>query len=158
MNQRPSIKVFDEWRIRKAITDQHALASAERAFRALGNGLASVPPPLGWEFPHVNGEVHLKGAHLHGSSMFTFKVATGFYSNVEMGLPTGSGFVLIFDAETGFPRGILADNGYLTDLRTAAAGGLQPVSPPGQPRCPECGDVRRLGAGHLGPRQPPGTV
>jgi ornithine cyclodeaminase len=124
MNQRPSIKVFDEWRIRKAITDQHALASAERAFRALGNGLASVPPPLGWEFPHVNGEVHLKGAHLHGSSMFTFKVATGFYSNVEMGLPTGSGFVLIFDAETGFPRGILADNGYLTDLRTAAAGGL----------------------------------
>ena len=124
MNQRPSIKVFDEWRIRKAITDRTALRSAERAFRALGKGLATVPPPLGWEFPNVNGEVHIKGAHIHGSSMFTFKVASGFYGNVELGVPTGSGFVLIFDAETGFPRGILADNGYLTDLRTAAAGAL----------------------------------
>jgi ornithine cyclodeaminase/alanine dehydrogenase-like protein (mu-crystallin family) len=124
MTQRPSIKVFDEWRIRKAISDSAALSSAERAFRSLGKGLATVPPPLGWEFPNVNGEVHIKGAHLHDSSMFTFKVASGFYGNVELGVPTGSGFVLIFDAETGFPRGILADNGYLTDLRTAAAGAL----------------------------------
>ena len=124
MNQRPSIKVFDEWRIRKAITDRVALRSAERAFRALGKGLATVPPPMGWEFPNVNGEMHIKGAHLHGSSMFTLKVASGFYGNVDLGVPTGSGVVLIFDAETGFPRGILADNGYLTDLRTAAAGAL----------------------------------
>lgn len=124
MTQRPSIRIFDEWRIRKAITDRVALDSAERAFRALGKGLATVPPPMGWDFPLVNGEVHLKGAHLHASSMFTFKVATGFYGNLELGVPTGSGFVLIFDAATGFPRGILVDNGYLTDLRTAAAGAL----------------------------------
>jgi ornithine cyclodeaminase len=32
--------------------------------------------------------------------------------------------VLVFSADTGFPLGVLADNGYLTDLRTAAAGAL----------------------------------
>lgn len=124
MTQRPSIKVFDEWRIRNAVDDRVALRSAERAFRALGRGQATVPPPFGWEFPQVRGEVHIKGAYLHGSTLFTVKVASGFFGNLELGVPTGSGFVFIFDAETGFPRGILADNGYLTDLRTAAAGAL----------------------------------
>jgi ornithine cyclodeaminase len=79
---------------------------------------------MGWDFPRVHGEVHIKGAHLEGSPLFTFKVATGFYGNVELGVPTGSGLVLMFDADSGFPRGILADNGYLTDLRTGAAGAL----------------------------------
>ena len=32
--------------------------------------------------------------------------------------------MLVFDAQTGFPLAVLADNGYLTDLRTAAAGAL----------------------------------
>jgi len=124
VSKRPPIRIFDEWRIKKTMTDRLALKSAERAFRALGRGVATVPAPLSWDFPKVNGEVHIKGARLHSSELFTFKVATGFYGNVELGIPTGAGFVLIFDASTGFPRGILADNGYLTDLRTAAAGAL----------------------------------
>src|SRR5207249_11169586 len=36
----------------------------------------------------------------------------------------GSGIVLVFDSITGFPRAVLFDNGYLTDLRTGAAGAL----------------------------------
>ena len=124
MRRRPSIRVFDEWAIRHSIDEDLAIESAERAFRALARELATVPPPMGWEFPRVHGEVHVKAAHLHGSPIFVFKVATGFYGNLEMGVPTGSGLVLVFDAESGFPRGILADNGYLTDLRTGAAGAL----------------------------------
>ena len=121
---RPSLRIFDEWNVRQAATDAVAVESAERAFTALAEGRATVPHPTGWEFPKVHGEVHIKGAHLEGSPLFTLKVATGFYGNVELGVPTGSGMVLIFDAESGFPRGVLADNGYLTDLRTAAAGAL----------------------------------
>ena len=41
-----------------------------------------------------------------------------------MGLPVGSGVVLAFDAATGFLAAILIDNGYLTDLRTGAAGAV----------------------------------
>ncbi|MGD2217420.1 MAG: hypothetical protein PVJ64_11705, partial [Gemmatimonadales bacterium] len=55
---------------------------------------------------------------------FAVKIASGFYGNAERGLPTGSGLILVFDATTGFPLALLADNGYLTDLRTAAAGAL----------------------------------
>jgi ornithine cyclodeaminase len=122
--KRHSLRVFDAWAIRNAVSDRLALVAAERAFKALARGLVTVPPPLGAEFKDINGEVHVKGAYLHESPVFVFKVATGFYSNVQFGVPTGSGMVLVFDSETGFPRCILADNGYLTDLRTAAAGAL----------------------------------
>ncbi len=66
----------------------------------------------------------MKGAYLTGSKFFAIKVASGFYGNTDKNLPTGSGLVLVFDAETGFPLALLRDNAYLTDLRTAAAGAL----------------------------------
>jgi ornithine cyclodeaminase len=124
MSEARPLPVFSEEAIRAAVTDEMALEAADRAFRALGRGRVTVPAPFAWDFPEVRGEVHVKGAHLHGSALFTFKVATGFFGNLEMGVPTGSGMVLMFDSNTGFPRGVLADNGYLTDLRTAAAGAL----------------------------------
>ena len=101
-----------------------ALESAERAFRALAAGEAAVPPPLGLELPEVHGEVHVKGAWIRGAPVLALKVASGFYGNVERGLPTGSGLVLVLDATTGVPLALLEDGGYLTELRTAAAGAL----------------------------------
>jgi ornithine cyclodeaminase len=124
MSARPALQVFEEAAIRDAVTDAVALKAAQRAFLALGRGEALVPPALGVDLEDVGGEVHVKGAYLHGSPVFAFKVATGFYGNTARGLPSGSGLVLVFDASTGFPLGLLADNGYLTDLRTAAAGAL----------------------------------
>lgn len=121
---RPDLVVYTEEEIRAAVTDDLALASAERAFSSLARAEATVPPPTSLELPEVRGEVHVKGAALRGSSIFAFKVATGFYGNPDRGLPSGSGLVLVFDADTGFPLALLADNGYLTDLRTAAAGAL----------------------------------
>jgi ornithine cyclodeaminase len=66
----------------------------------------------------------VKGAFLQGEPVFAMKVASGFYRNPERGLPTGSGLVLVFDSSTGFPLALLQDNGYLTELRTGAAGAL----------------------------------
>lgn len=118
------LMVVGEEAIREVVTHRSALASAERAFTALALDQVITPMPLGVDFPDIHGEVHVKGAYLQDAPIFAFKVATGFYGNVELGVPTGSGLVLVFDARTGFPRAVLADNGYLTDLRTAAAGAL----------------------------------
>jgi ornithine cyclodeaminase/alanine dehydrogenase-like protein (mu-crystallin family) len=78
--------------------------------------------PMGWDV--AGGDVHVKGAWLKGSPVFALKAATGFAANRERGLPTSSGFVMIFDAATGHPCALLADDGYLTELRTGAAGAL----------------------------------
>jgi ornithine cyclodeaminase/alanine dehydrogenase-like protein (mu-crystallin family) len=51
-------------------------------------------------------------------------VACGFWKNRSRNLPIGSGLMLVFSAVTGFPEAILLDNGYLTELRTGAAGAV----------------------------------
>ncbi len=79
---------------------------------------------MGLDIPDVEGEVHVKSAYLRGAPIFAVKIASGFYRNVARGLPTGAGLILVFDAATGFPLALLDDHGYLTDLRTAAAGAL----------------------------------
>jgi ornithine cyclodeaminase len=115
---------FDEQTIRAAIKEPEALAAAETAFRALGEGAVEIPPPMGLSVPEVEGEVHVKSAYLKGAPVFAVKIATGFYRNTDRGLPSGAGLMLVFDSVTGFPLALLDDGGYLTDLRTAAAGAL----------------------------------
>ncbi len=118
------MQVIDEATLREAIGEAEALESADRAFRALSDDRVELPPPMAIEIPAVDGEAHIKGGYLIGSPVFAVKIATGFYRNSERGLPNGSGVILVFDASTGFPLALLADNGYLTELRTAAAGAL----------------------------------
>ena len=101
-----------------------AVAAVERGFRALALGEATLPDPMVVELARPTAEVHVKGAHLAGGRFIVLKVATGFYKNRDRGLPSGDGLFLLLNAETGTPDFLLAEHGYLTDLRTAAAIGL----------------------------------
>jgi ornithine cyclodeaminase len=118
------MKIVSEEELREAVGEAEALAAVETAFRALAEGRATQPSPMGMEVVGAQGEIHVKGAHLQGEPVFAIKVASGFYRNPHKGLPTGAGLVLVFDAETGFPLALLQDNGFLTELRTGAAGAL----------------------------------
>ena len=116
--------IFSEEEIRGALTLDDALRAVEEAFAALARGEARLPGVIGLEIPEARGEVHVKGAHLAGAPFYVFKVASGFWSNAERGLPVSGGLMMAFDAATGQPAAILLDNGWLTDLRTGAAGGV----------------------------------
>lgn len=116
--------LLSESELRQCVRMPDAIEAVEAAFAALQRGEATLPPPVGLDIEAVRGEVHVKGAHLHGDDTFTFKVAAGFYDNPERGLPSGSGLMLVFDARTGFPLALLLDNSWLTDVRTGAAGGV----------------------------------
>ena len=118
------MKIIREDSLRELVGEEEALSAAETAFRALAEGRVVQPPPLGMDLEEARGEVHVKGAFLKGEPVFVMKVASGFYLNRLRGLPTGSGLVLVFDALTGHPLALLQDNGYLTELRTGAAGAL----------------------------------
>ena len=83
-----------------------------------------MPDPLVAELRDVSAEVHVKGAYLKGARHVVLKLATGWYKNRERGLPSGDGLFLLLEATTGAPALLLAEHGYLTDLRTAAAVGL----------------------------------
>lgn len=101
-----------------------AVDSIEAAFAALTRGEARLPDAISLAFPEEHGDVHVKGAHLKNAPYFAFKIASGFYDNPRKGLSSAGGLMLVFDATTGFPVALLLDNGYLTSLRTGAAGAV----------------------------------
>ena len=120
----PEVRFLREADIRGLIGPPEALEQAREAFTRLGRGEAVLPDVMFLDLKSRNGEVHGKGAYLEGSPTFSLKVASGFYDNPARGLPVGTGVVLVFSAETGQLDTLLFDNGFLTELRTGAAGGL----------------------------------
>jgi ornithine cyclodeaminase len=74
--------------------------------------------------PEHGGEVDVKAAYVRGLDSFAVKIASGFYDNARLGLPSGSGLMILFSSVTGIPQAILLDNAYLTDVRTGAAGAV----------------------------------
>jgi len=80
-------------------------------------------PPVG-ELMLEKGEVHIKYGYLRGGEYYVIKIASGFYGNSQLGLPSGNGLMLLFNQQTGQPAAILLDEGYLTDIRTAVAGSI----------------------------------
>lgn len=69
----------------------------------------------------LSNEVHIKNGVLLDGRYFVVKVATSFPEHTAMPL---NGLQMAFDAKTGEPAALLQDGGYLTDLRTAAAGAV----------------------------------
>ncbi len=119
-----TLLLVTEQEIRDSIEMSAAIDAVEDAFAALGRGQATLPPPIGLDIPEVEAEIHVKGAHIHGAENFAFKLVSGFYRNPQIGLPLANGLVLVFDANNGQVTGLLFDNGYLSDLRTGAAGAV----------------------------------
>lgn len=118
------LRVLSEQEIRSVLGPEEALGAVREAFVRLARGEAVLPGVINLDVPETRTEAHIKGAYLHGTRHFTVKVASGSYDNPSRGLPSGGGMFLVFDAATGFPAALLFDNGYLTDVRTGAAGAL----------------------------------
>lgn len=117
------MKIVEEEWLREKITEEDALEAVKIAFTALGEKKVAQPPVQQLQF-FGHGETCIKSAYLLGRPYATVKVASGFYQNIDKGLPSGSGLMMVLDAKTGFPSAILQDGGFLTDLRTAGAGAL----------------------------------
>lgn len=119
-----SLPSLDEPTLRALVSPAAAVAAIREAFRADGEGRTAVPSVINLPIPGTRGEFHVKTAWVAGVPFIAVKVASGFYDNPALGLPTGSGMMALFDAATGVPAGLLFDNGFLTDIRTGAAGAV----------------------------------
>ncbi|WP_323794564.1 cyclodeaminase [Nisaea sp.] len=121
----PDTNVLTEADLRALVTlDLETIDVVESAFRALASGEVIMPPILSMDIPAVNGEVDVKTAYIPGFDGFAIKVSPGFFDNPKLGLPSLNGLMILFSAKTGLVEALLLDNGYLTDIRTAAAGAV----------------------------------
>lgn len=121
----PDIAVLTEPELRELVAlDLESVDVVERAFEALASGKVIMPPILSMDIPAANGEVDVKTAYIPGFDGFAIKVSPGFFDNPKLGLPSLNGLMILFSARTGLVEALLLDNGYLTDVRTAAAGAV----------------------------------
>ena len=104
--------------------DAGAIDIVENAFAKLAEGGVVMPPVMRMDMQDVNGEVDVKTAYVPGLDGFAIKTSPGFFDNPAKGLPSTSGLMVVHSADTGFVQAVLLDNGLLTDIRTAAAGGV----------------------------------
>ncbi|MBZ9862906.1 cyclodeaminase [Mesorhizobium sp. CA12] len=119
------ITILTESDLRKIVTlDLDAVACVENAFRALATLPVAMPPILRLDIPEHRGEVDVKSAYVPGIDGFAVKISSGFFDNPTLGLPSGGGMMVLLSAKTGVVEALLLDKGYLTDIRTAAAGAV----------------------------------
>ena len=120
-----NIKILTEADLRGLVElDLDAIDCIERAFAALATGNVVMPPILSMAIAPFNGEVDVKTAFVPGIDSFAIKISPGFFDNPKLGLPSTSGLMVLLASRTGMLEALLLDNGYLTDVRTAAAGAV----------------------------------
>lgn len=116
------MKVFDKSAIMAALDVELALQRLQEGFIAYSAGKVQVPPVQTFSFTQANGDCCIKSAFIEGSDTFTVKLSTGFYGNPGKGLDSNDGLMLVLSAHSGQPLALLADQGWLTCMRTALAG------------------------------------
>ncbi|GLR57330.1 ectoine utilization protein EutC [Rhizobium indigoferae] len=117
--------ILTEAELRKVIgLDRNTVGCVEEAFAALATKAVAMPPILRLDIPEYRGEVDVKTAYVPGIEGFAIKISPGFFDNPKIGLPSTNGMMVLLSSRTGLVQALLLDNGYLTDMRTAAAGAV----------------------------------
>jgi ornithine cyclodeaminase len=110
--------------IQRALDYRAVIARMREAIAAYRAGECDMPMPMHLDIAPECGEVHIKSSYRRGGKYFALKIASTFPNNLARGLSTGSGMMLLCSAQTGQPVALLADEGHLTDVRTAAAAAM----------------------------------
>src|SRR5581483_4781336 len=124
-----AVLVLRESEIRRLLDPAACVQAVEEALAAYSSGKAELRANIGLDIPEHGGEIPVKDGHQHGLGNYAVKIAFGFPGNTELGIPPNGGMVLVFDSRTGAPAAFLLDNGFITDLRTAAAGAVAAKHP-----------------------------
>ena len=121
----PDITIVTETELRAAVQlNMQAVECIENAFEMLATQDVVMPPIMRLDMHDANGEVDVKSAYVPGIDSFAIKISPGFFDNPAKGLPSTNGMMNLFSATTGMLENVLLDNGYLTNVRTAAAGAV----------------------------------
>ena len=119
------MRVFELAEIKKVLPKLDLFPLIKEGFKAYSLGFTIVPPVGELVFDDPQGDVHIKYGYIKGDDYYVIKIASGFYGDVSLDIPsTQGGVMLLFDQKTGKEVGILVDECYLTNVRTAVAGGI----------------------------------
>jgi ornithine cyclodeaminase len=118
------VRILELPAIRQSLVYSEIIGLMRDALIAQSRGECETPMPMHLDIAPEHAEVHMKSSYRRGGRYFALKLASTFPHNLDRGLSTGNGMMLLASAETGEPVAMLADAGHLTDVRTAAAAAM----------------------------------
>jgi len=116
--------IINKEEILSIVKNLDVITVMEKGFIDYSNGNCVVPPVGELLFEKNNGETHIKYGYIKDQQYYVIKVASGFYNNPQLGLPSSQGLMIVLNQKTGETEAVLLDEGHLTNIRTAAAGAL----------------------------------
>lgn len=121
---KPRVRILELPEIRRSLVYSDVVDLMRDALIAQFRGECETPMPMHLDIAAERAEIHMKSSYRRGGRYFALKLASTFPNNVQRGLATGNGMMLLSSAGTGEPVALLADAGHLTDVRTAAASAM----------------------------------
>ncbi len=118
------MKIYTKNEIEKALDIPFLMQEIEVGIRLANKEKALIAPISFMHFDSPKGDVHIKSAAFLDGEMYVVKIASSFYQNPLLGLPSSNGSMLLFSQKTGELITILLDEGLLTNLRTGLAGAI----------------------------------
>lgn len=118
------MKIITKAEIERAVNIPLLIQEIEKGLIQYSEKKAQISPVGFLHFKVPPGDVHIKAGALEDDDYYVIKIASGFYDNSKIGMPTSNGMMLLFKQNTGELEAILHDEGFLTDLRTGVVGAI----------------------------------
>jgi ornithine cyclodeaminase len=86
--------------IKNLLKKTDIIPAIESAFVAYSNGNVVQPPVGELRFDSPPGDVHIKYGYVLDDEYYVVKIASGFYNNPNLDLPSSNGLMLLFSQKT----------------------------------------------------------
>lgn len=143
-----TMKVLSKEDTMSLLKMEDVIRGVEDVYRLKAEGDTTVFPLVFHEFEPGVADMDIKSGWIKGADIFGLKLVSWFGENEAKGLPALIGTILVVDAKTGVPIGLL-DGAHITGMRTGAAGALGAK----YLARPDAEQLLMVGAGHIAPFQ-----
>jgi len=117
------VRALNQAAIKEILDMKTVIEKVEEAFVMKEKFQGELFPVVFHEFESGVADMDIESGHIKGADLFGLKLVSCFSENKEKDLPQLIGTVMVFDGNTGVPKGIL--NGqYIANMGTGAAAAI----------------------------------
>lgn len=117
------IIILSQAEIKKVLELDKVIEGVRKVYSQKSDEKTVVWPSIEYHFEEEKAVMDIKSGYVMGEKLHGIKMLNNFPLNIDMGIPSFSGLLLIFDSKTGLPLGVI-DVSYITSMRTGAAAAL----------------------------------
>lgn len=109
--------------IKKVLEFDKVIEGVKSVYIQKSDGKTSVWPSIEYHFDEEKAVMDIRSGYVMGEKLHGAKILNNFPLNKDLGIPSFSGLLLVFDSKTGVPLGVM-DASFVTSMRTGAAAAL----------------------------------